>query len=252
MATTAIIIPARLQSTRLPEKPLVDILGTSLIMRVYLQAIRVPNVNHVIVATDDHKIFDHVISHGAHAVMTDKNHPSGTDRIGEVAADLDVDFVVNVQGDEPIIDPRQISDFITFLHQSNAPIATQCKKIDHPDDLFDYNVVKVVKDIRQKALYFSRQAIPAVRDVGYEKWMTSTSYYRHIGIYGFKKNILSDLVKLPKSSLEAAESLEQLRWLENGYDIFCQETHYSSIGVDTPEDIEKVVQWLIKKDFYKV
>lgn len=245
--SVAIIIPARLHSVRLPEKPLVDILGQSLIMRVYQQAVRVPGVRQVIVATDDEKILNHVQSKGGYAVMTDHRHVSGTDRIGEVAAGLDVDYIINVQGDEPLIDPRQISQFITFLAESNADIATQCIKIHHPDDLFDYNVVKVVRDCHHRALYFSRQAIPAVRDSGYWEWMSHAAYYRHLGIYGFRNKILTEIVQLPKSPLEMAESLEQLRWLENGYQIYCQETKCHSIGVDTQEDVEKVVTYLINK-----
>jgi 3-deoxy-manno-octulosonate cytidylyltransferase (CMP-KDO synthetase) len=245
--STAIIIPARLQSVRLPEKPLVDIHGQSLIMRVYQQAVRVPGVSFVIVATDDIKILDHVLSRGGHAVMTGVHHASGTDRIGEVVQDLDVDYIINVQGDEPLIDPRQISQLLTFLQESGADIATQCIKINRDEELLDYNVVKVVKDIHHKALYFSRQAIPAVRDEGYDKWLSKATYFRHVGIYGFRKNVLEDLVRLPKSHLEMAESLEQLRWLENGYNVYCQETDFHSIGVDTPEDVEKVEQYLIKK-----
>jgi len=246
MSSIAIVIPARLQSTRLPEKPLVDLLGTSLIMRVYRQAIKVPHIRQVIVATDDAKIFEHVINHGGQAMMTDTSHTSGTDRIGEVALSLDVDYIINVQGDEPLIDPRQISDFIEFMQDIGADIATQCIRIHREEDLFDYNVVKVVKDINSKALYFSRQAIPAIRDVGYDQWLKKSNYFKHIGIYGFKREVLLALVKLPMSALEVSESLEQLRWLENGYSIHCQETTYSSIGVDTPDDIEKVVKHLQK------
>lgn len=247
--STAIIIPARLQSVRLPEKPLVDIHGQSLIMRVYEQAIRVPGVHVVLVATDDTRILDHVLSRGGNAVMTGIHHASGTDRIGEVAQNLDVDYIINVQGDEPLIDPRQISQFLTFLTESGADIATQCIKIDRDDELLDYNVVKVVKDLHHRALYFSRQAIPAIRDAGYDKWLSKATYFRHVGIYGFRKQVLTEIVRLPKSHLEMAESLEQLRWLENGYHVYCQETDFHSIGVDTPEDVEKVVHYLIKKGF---
>lgn len=246
MPSVAIVIPARLQSTRLPEKPLVDLLGTSLIMRVYRQVIKVPQVRQVVVATDDIKILEHVINHGGQAMMTDKSHTSGTDRIGEVAHSLDVDYIINVQGDEPLIDPRQISDLFTFMQDTRADICTQCIRIHKEEELFDYNVVKVVKDKNSKALYFSRQAIPAIRDVAYDKWLKKSTYFKHIGIYGFKREVLLDLVHLPISALEVSESLEQLRWLENGYSIHCQETHYSSIGVDTPDDVEKVVKYLQK------
>ncbi len=250
MSGVAIIIPARLNSTRLAEKPLVDIMGTSLIMRVYRQAIRVRGVKHVIVATDDKKIYDHVLSMGGHVMMTSEHHPSGTDRIGEVAIALDVDYIINVQGDEPLIDPHQIEEFIDFLKSSKADIGTQCSKINSSDILFDYNVVKVVKSYQNQALYFSRQAIPAIRDHAYDKWLDIATYFKHVGIYGFRREILLRLIQLPKAYLENIESLEQLRWLEHGYSIHCQETTYNSIGVDTQEDVDKVCHYLLTKSFH--
>ncbi|KXK39845.1 MAG: 3-deoxy-manno-octulosonate cytidylyltransferase [Saprospiraceae bacterium] len=245
---TAIIIPARLASTRLPEKPLADIFGKSLIQWVYLQASKVKDVD-VIVATDHEKIYDHVAEFGGRVVMTDPGHLSGTDRIAEVARELTHDIIINLQGDEPLIDPRQISDLIRMMHSDKVDISTQCNRIQDEESLFDYNVVKVVKDHHDRALYFSRQAIPAFRDKRYSEWLPNAIYFRHIGIYGFKRRVLLQLTGLPPSELEKAESLEQLRWLENGYSIYCSETSYTSIGVDTIDDLERVRDTVLKEMF---
>ncbi len=237
---TAIVIPARYASSRLPEKPLADIGGQSMIMRVYGQASKVPGIDTVVVATDHPLIADHVTAQGGRAIMTSESHVSGTDRIAEVARNLDVELLINVQGDEPFIQPGQISELAEAMWSDESVcIASQCRQITNPDLLFDYNVVKVVRRMDQKALYFSRQAIPAVRDAPYRKWMDHATYFQHIGIYGYRKDILISLTQLPPSALEKTESLEQLRWLENGYDIVCFETQYNSFGVDTPEDLAK-------------
>lgn len=244
---TSIIIPARLSSSRLPEKALADIFGRSLVMRVYDQAKKSVLATEVFIATDHEKIFNHVESEGGKAVMTSIDHQSGTDRIAEVAANLDSDIIINLQGDEPLIHPGQIDDLIKSMQHPDVYIGTQCQKIHESDLLFDYNVVKVVRDIHHKALLFSRQAIPALREAGYQKWLELTDYYRHIGMYGFKRSILLDVTKLPVTTYEMAESLEQLRWLQHGYGVHCFDTTYTSVGVDTPEDLEKVREIVFKE-----
>lgn len=245
---TSIIIPSRLASTRLPEKPLAEILGKSLIMRVYDQATKVKNAD-VIVATDHESIANHILKNGGKVVLTSMNHPSGTDRVAEVAAQTDSDIIINLQGDEPLIDPRQIDELIELMSRPEVLIGTQCKLIEDGDILFDYNVVKVVRDYHDRALFFSRQALPAYRDLPYQKWMEHMAFYRHIGMYGFKRDTLLQLSSLPQTSYEKAESLEQLRWMQHGFPIHCVETTHQSIGVDTPEDLEKVRNYLITEMF---
>jgi 3-deoxy-manno-octulosonate cytidylyltransferase (CMP-KDO synthetase) len=244
---TSIIIPARLASTRLPEKALADIFGKSLVMRVYHQAKKSLLAAEVFIATDHEKIYNHVVSEGGHAIMTSTHHQSGTDRISEVASNLDSDIILNLQGDEPLIHPGQIDDLIKNMQHPEVLIGTQCQKIHDVDMLFDYNVVKVVRDKDNRALYFSRQAIPAIREAGYKHWLGLTDYYRHIGMYGYKRNVLLDITKLPVTSYETTESLEQLRWLQHGYRVHCFETTFSSIGVDTPEDLERVREEVFKE-----
>ncbi len=244
---TSIIIPARLASTRLPEKALADIFGKSLVMSVYHQAKKSVLASEVFIATDHEKIYNHVVSEGGKAIMTSTKHQSGTDRIAEVASHFDSDIIINLQGDEPLINPGQIDDLIKNMLHPEVLIGTQCQKILDIDMLFDYNVVKVVRDLRQRALYFSRQAIPAIREAGYKNWLGLTDYYRHIGMYGFKRNVLLDITKLPVTTYEMAESLEQLRWLQHGYTVHCFETTYTSVGVDTAEDLEKVKELLFRE-----
>jgi 3-deoxy-manno-octulosonate cytidylyltransferase (CMP-KDO synthetase) len=215
-------------------------------MRVYRQALQSRLAQEVIVATDHPDIQSHVMAHGGRVVMTDITHPSGTDRIAEIAhKHCDADYLINVQGDEPMIEPDQIDQLIKTLHDSNATIATQCSLIEDVDQVFDYNIVKVVRDIHDHALYFSRQAIPAFRDLKYEFWPSMVPYYRHIGIYGFRRDTLLELTALSPMSYEKAESLEQLRWLQHGYKIHCAETSYKSIGVDTPDDVDRVSEILL-------
>lgn len=245
----SIIIPARMASTRLPKKPLADIMGKSLIEHVYLKATQVKEAE-VIIATDDQLIFDHVQQFGGRAMMTSTNHPSGTDRIAEVAQNIESDIIINLQGDEPLINPKQIEALIELMKNPLVKIGTQCAKIKDVETLFDYNIVKVVRDINDKALYFSRQAIPAIRDQKFEKWIAYADYYKHIGIYGFKRMTLLELCTLPQTTFEKSESLEQLRWLQHGYDVFCQETLYTSIGVDTPEDLDRVRDYILKEMFH--
>ncbi len=236
----AILIPARYASSRLPAKPLADIEGKTLIQRVYEQAKKSKLASQVAVATDSREIFNHLSSTGAHVIMTSDKHQSGTDRIAEASLSVEADIIINIQGDEPLIQPEQIDDLIRVFTNQEIQIATQRFKIEQETDIFDFNIVKVVCDKNDRALYFSRQAIPACRDFPFRDWMLQTTYFRHIGIYGYRKSVLDAITKLPKSALESVELLEQLRWLENGYNIYCPETTYHSIGVDTAEDLEKV------------
>jgi len=245
-----VIIPARMQSSRLPNKPLADIQGRSLVMRVYDRAVMCSEVTEVIIATDHLDIYQHARSLGAKVLLTSPDHPSGTDRIAEVASNIVSDIIVNVQGDEPFIDPRQIDQLIRFMKEKGASICTQCTKISDHDQLFDYNVVKLTKDKNNKVLYFSRQAIPCFRDLPYKEWFESHEYLRHVGIYAFRKEVLMELSKLTPSAYEQAEKLEQLRWLEAGYDIYCQTTKFRSIGVDTQEDLERAREYALKEMFY--
>lgn len=233
------IIPARLQSSRLPEKVLVDIGGKSIIQRVYEQATNAKVFDQVIVATDHQKIVDHCNALQMDVQMTSDSHISGTDRIAEVAQKIEADIIINIQGDEPFIEVECIQDLVQLLKQSRIKIGTLCKRIDDGDSIFDFNTVKLVKDQNGKVLYFSRQAIPGHRDLPFRKWKDKTDYYQHLGLYGFKRETLLEIVNLPPGNLELAEKLEQLRWLQNGYEIFCTEVQSKSFGIDTQENLEK-------------
>lgn len=236
------IIPARYQSLRFPGKVLVDIHGKSMVQRVYQQAEKAAGITKVVVATDDTRIFNHVKQLGGHVCMTNTNHPSGTDRCFEALEleDRSYDFVINIQGDEPFIDPRQIEELINGL-TSEVEIATQAKHIESQSKLNDVNCVKVVIDKHDNAIYFSRSALPFLRNVPDDQWVTKFNYYQHIGIYAYRADILKEITSLPQSPLEKAERLEQLRWLENGYTIKVCITEHQAHGIDTPEDLEKVL-----------
>lgn len=237
------IIPARLNSSRLPEKLLKDINGKSVIERVYNQVIQCPELNEVIVAVDDHIVFDHVERFGGKAIMTGLHHESGTDRCAEVAQHLDdFTYVINIQGDEPFINPKDISTLAQLLLDSTIQIGTLVSAIVDLDDLTNPNVVKVIKDLHGKALYFSRAAIPYQRDISTNKVSVLNAAFRHIGIYGFQRNVLIEVSKLKPSALEQIEKLEQLRWLENAYSIYTaiveKRSGFNS-GIDTLEDLER-------------
>lgn len=236
------IIPARYASTRFPGKPLAEIDGKSMIRRVYEQALKAEVLKKVVVATDDQRIYDHVLSWKGNVVMTKNTHPSGTDRCREAmeAAAPDFDYVINIQGDEPFIEPEQIK-LLTDLLDGETELATLIKAIEDPADIVNPNVVKVVKG-RDKALYFSRSPIPYFRSTSIEEWINNHIYFRHIGIYAYRADVLKKITELPIGDLENAESLEQLRWLENGYSIKVAETDYHSVGIDTPEDLERAVE----------
>lgn len=237
------IIPARFASTRFPGKPLVDIQGKSMIQRVYEQCLLSKSLSAIMIATDDVRIFDHVESFGGKAFMTSPEHQSGTDRCAEIIESNTSDTwdaVINIQGDEPYIHPEQIDLLCEVLVEQKAPIATLVKKISSPDELFNHNNVKVVLNNKMDAIYFSRSPIPYNRNYPEQEWLKNSVYYKHIGIYGYQVDILKEISKLDKTNLEVTESLEQLRWIENGYMIKAAITSLESIAIDTPSDLLKI------------
>jgi 3-deoxy-manno-octulosonate cytidylyltransferase (CMP-KDO synthetase) len=240
------IIPARYASTRFPGKPLADINGRSMILRVYEQAIKAGVFTDIIVATDDERIFSHVVSAGYHAVMTSTSHRSGTDRCLEALESREkekkchFDFMINIQGDEPYIHPEQVQKVAELLTSGEAGIATLAKLITTQEEIFNPNVVKVVFGRNMNALYFSRSPIPCLRGIEDNRWPGEEAHYKHIGIYGFKAEVLKEACQLPEGILEKHESLEQLRWLEYGLQIKIAITGHESIAIDTPDDLLKI------------
>lgn len=230
------VIPARFASTRFPGKPLADIDGRPMIEHVYRRASASPVVSRVIVATDDLRIASRVTQFGGHVRLTKPDHLTGTDRLAEVAATLDCDIVVNVQGDEPLLDPRAITELVAPLADPTVSMSTLYRRIENPSELDNPNIVKVVTDRAGFALYFSRAPIPFSREPR-EGW---PPLYRHVGVYAYRRTALLVLASLEPTPLERAESLEQLRALEHGIRIRAVETSYDSIGVDTPADLEQV------------
>lgn len=235
------IIPARYASTRFPGKPLTDINGKSMIQRVYEQA-QSANLAEVLVATDDQRIFDHVQNFGGKAVMTAEHHQSGTDRCFEAYQQYNqpFEYVINIQGDEPFIKPEQINLVASCFQNPQTQLATLIKKVETAEELFNVNSPKVVINKAGEAMYFSRQPIPYCRNVPNDIWHRQHTYYKHIGIYGYRTDILEQITQLPPSGLELAESLEQLRWLEHGFKIATAITEFETIGIDTPEDLLRV------------
>jgi 3-deoxy-manno-octulosonate cytidylyltransferase (CMP-KDO synthetase) len=244
------IIPARYASTRFEGKALADILGKPMVQHVYERTAKASLVSEVIVATDDERIVAAVKAFGGHAEMTDRGHETGTDRLAEVAARLDSDIIVNVQGDEPLIEPAMIDQAIRpLLDDPTVPMATLKSRIKSLHDFLSPNVVKVVTDGAGCALYFSRSPLPFFRD----KWndLKDDSFaagkllcYKHVGLYVYRREFLLRYAQMPPTTLELAEKLEQLRVLEDGYRIRVVETEFESIGVDTPADLEKVIEKL--------
>lgn len=237
------IIPSRYASSRFPGKPLIDLHGKTMIQRVYAQASASKHLDKVVVATDDQRIFDHVRSFGGDVVMTSADHPSGTDRCNEALYLLKekYDYVINIQGDEPLISPEQIDELAVLLKDGSTELATQMIPVKTSGELFDNKEVKIVLNTNNEALYFSRQPIPFIKDLDESEWHLYHQYYRHVGMYAYRSDVLDKITKLPVSSLEKAESLEQLRWLENGFKIKCVITKFESLCVDTPGDAEKVI-----------
>lgn len=238
------IIPARYASTRYPGKPLIDIQGKSMIQRVYEQASKSKSLDRVVVATDDEGIHKHVAGFGGEVVMTAEDHPSGTDRCKEALGKIGGGFqyVINIQGDEPFIDPSQIDTLAAVLADGTTELATLIIPVKDHELLFDKGEVKVVLNSNMEALYFSRMVIPYIKGVEEKEWHNHHKYYRHVGMYAYRADILEKVSKLSVSSLEQAESLEQLRWLEHGFKIKCALTDFESHCIDTPEDVEKVLR----------
>jgi 3-deoxy-manno-octulosonate cytidylyltransferase (CMP-KDO synthetase) len=233
------IIPARYASSRFPGKPLVDIAGKSMIQRVYGQAAKCADLTEVMVATDDDRIFDHVMNFGGKAIMTGSQHQSGTDRCAEVASiHAGYEVIINIQGDEPYIEPEQISKLASCFKAPDTQIATLIKRIKTEQELHNSNSPKVVVNKLNEAIYFSRSAIPHIRGEEPQNWLEFYTYFKHIGIYGYRADVLRQITRLEVSALEKAEALEQLRWVENGYRIKVAETEFETYAVDTPADLE--------------
>ena len=245
------IIPARYESTRFPGKPLINIHGKPMIQHVYEKVAL--KIKHVIVATDDERIYKSVQSFGGNVVLTSSEHTSGTSRCIEAFDifrqennNIHVDIIINIQGDEPTLKPNQLNELVECFEDEKTDIATLIRSINNKEDIFNPNVVKVVFNENNHAMYFSRFPIPYIRDKQKEEWFDSYNFSKHIGIYAFRSHILPKLKHLPTSKIEKAESLEQLNWLYNGYTITVRETEYENIGIDTPEDLENLLKkWIV-------
>ncbi|MDY5969904.1 MAG: 3-deoxy-manno-octulosonate cytidylyltransferase [Bacteroidales bacterium] len=238
------IIPARYASTRFPGKPLAMIGNKPMIQHVYERVADSGAADETLVATDDERIADAVENFGGKVLLTIHKHNSGTDRCGEVLERMDeeYDVVINVQGDEPFVDAEQLTTLAKVFQNPKAQIATLMKKIEDLETLMDRNVVKVVCDKGGRALFFSRQPLPYLRGADERDWLAKHAYYKHVGIYAFRSSTLAQVVQMPQGVLERCESLEQLRWLENGIPIEVRETTADSFSVDTPEDLKKILE----------
>ena len=241
------IIPARYASTRFPGKPLAMLGGKTVIQRVYEQVSSV--LDEVYVATDDERIFSCVESFGGKAVMTRSDHKSGTDRIQEAVEKIgtDADVIINVQGDEPFIQPSQVETLMHLFDEPSTQIGTLGKRFDSIEAIQNPNSPKIATDNRGFALYFSRSVIPYIRGKEQDCWINHFPYLKHLGIYAYRRETLYEITHLPSSSLELAESLEQLRWLENGYRIRVGITEVETVGIDTPEDLQRAEAFLLKQ-----
>ena len=241
-----IIIPARLDSSRLPKKVLLDLKGKTVIQRVYEQCLKVKNVDGVYIATDSIEIKEVCETFTNNVIITKSTHKSGTDRIGEAVSAIDCDIVINVQGDEPFIEPSLIEALVNSFSNSEISMSSAMSKISNVKDLQNTNVVKVVTDLHNNALFFSRSLIPFPRDVKEisiaNEVIEKSQFFRHIGIYGYRKDFLLHFVNLEQSYLEKVEKLEQLRALENGFKIKMIEASSSLIGIDTREDYEEALK----------
>lgn len=244
------IIPARYASSRFPGKPVAIIGGKPMVQRVYEQTMK--SIETVYVATDDHRIFDIVLKFGGNAVMTSPDHMSGTDRCAEAVdkiAELTgkrIEVVINIQGDEPFIRPEQIDLLKSCFRKRNVKIATLIRETVPGEDVFNPDQPKVVIDSEGNAIYFSRAAIPYIRDVDNAAWSEKYVFFKHIGIYAYRTETLRQITSLKRSPLEKAENLEQNRWIENGYKIRTAVTDWESIGIDTPDDLKRAILLLDK------
>ncbi len=239
------IIPARWASSRFMGKPLVKIGNKSMIERVYKQSLKA--LDYVVIATDDTRIVEDAKRFNGQVVMTSDQHQSGTDRCAEALKLFEkesgqkFDIVINIQGDEPFIQEDQIMDIVNCFNDVDTQIATLIKKITEPEIVFDPSCPKVILNTNSEAIYFSRSTIPYIQDTDEKDWFDKFTFYEHLGLYGYKSDILNKITKLPTSSLEIAESLEQNRWLENGFKIKVEITEYDSQSIDTPDDLEKLL-----------
>lgn len=240
------IIPSRFASSRFPGKPLVNIGGRSMIQRVYEQTKKAKLISNIVVATDDKRIEDHVKSFGGNVIMTSESHQSGTDRCFEAFQKFDAsaDVIINIQGDEPFIHPEQIDLVASCFTDDSVQIATLVKKINSEEELFNPNIPKVLLNLQKEAIYFSRQTIPNIRGKEQSQWLANYTFYKHIGIYAYRSKVLGEITVLKQSSLELAESLEQLRWIENGYKIKVEITDFESVAIDAPNDLQKLAKFL--------
>lgn len=249
---TLCIIPARYASTRFPGKPLANILGKPMIQWVYERASK--TFEHVYVATDDQRIANAINAFGGKFVTTSTEHKSGTDRCAQALeiiqrqSNKTFDVVVNIQGDEPFVHPEHLSLLVKPFNIESVDIATLVKPFGTNENIFNPNIPKVVLDTNGKALYFSRSVIPYIRGIEVDNWAKEHTYYKHLGLYAYKSNILKDISKLEQSPLEQAESLEQLRWLENGFAIHAKVTNIETIAIDTPADLERAIAWAEKNE----
>jgi 3-deoxy-manno-octulosonate cytidylyltransferase (CMP-KDO synthetase) len=237
-----VVIPARHASSRFPGKPLALIAGKPMIQHV-VERVRIAKLpTRILVATEDQRIKDTVEKFGAEAILTRHDHRTGTDRVAEVASHLAADIYINVQGDEPLINPGTLDAVAAAMAEDESvQLATPCSAITHQNEIMDPNVVKVVQDFDANALYFSRAPIPWVRDTGSK---VAASHWKHIGLYGYRRDALLEYPTLPPGELERIEQLEQLRWLENGFRIHMVETEYDAVSVDVPADVERVEKLL--------
>ena len=238
------IIPARYASTRFPGKPLAVLGGKTVIQRVYEQVSSL--LDEVYVATDDERIFQTVEAFGGRAVMTRTDHKSGTDRIEEAAEKIgsQADVIINVQGDEPFIQPSQIKTLMQLFDAPETQIGTLGKRFENIEGVENPNSPKIVTDNRGFALYFSRSPIPFVRGKERSEWLANYPFLKHLGIYAYRREVLREVTQLPQGNIEKAESLEQLRWLENGYRIRVGLTDVETVGIDTPEDLKRAEEFL--------
>jgi 3-deoxy-manno-octulosonate cytidylyltransferase (CMP-KDO synthetase) len=243
------IIPARYASSRFPGKPLQLLAGKPLIRHAYENAVESGLFNRIVIATDDDRVAKIVKEFKGEVVITSDNHISGTDRCAEALEKIGgtFDVVVNLQGDEPFMTKDIMQPLLNLFQDKETQIGTLAQKIASIDELLDPGNAKIVMNEKHEALYFSRAAIPSVRGVEQEDWLQHADFWNHVGLYAFRPNVLKQIVKLPPSPLEMIESLEQLRWLENGYKISVNETVHTFIGVDTPEDLEAAEEWYQQK-----
>jgi 3-deoxy-manno-octulosonate cytidylyltransferase (CMP-KDO synthetase) len=241
------IIPARYASTRFPGKPLADIGGQSMIERVYRQVKKATSLSKVVVATEHELIYNHVISFGGEVCMTSEHHPSGTDRCFEALAlqKETYDYAINIQGDEPFIQADQI-DLLASHLDGETQLATLIKKIDSYEQLYSNSEVKVTFTTNNEALYFSRAVIPYIQKVEEKHWLANFDFYKHVGMYAYRADVLKAITKLEMSTLEKAESLEQLRWIEHGFKIKVAKTDVETMCVDTPEELEIAKKILLR------